>query len=243
MAKRRNAAAAERKAKAVQSESGADVKIENALEHTEVWLERNWKIIAWVVGAILVIAGAIYGYRMLVQEPRAEKAADAMYVAEQQFIAGEYEAALNGDGNELGFVEVVDKFGGTKQGRLAAHYAGVCYVKLGDWDNALAYLAKYRASKGAPNAIVNAQNAGLQGDAWVQKGEYGDAVKFFRQAIEAADNVLTTPVYLKKLGLALEQTGDYKGAVEAYERVSDDYPSSLEARDIPKFISAAKERL
>lgn len=223
-------------------EHDPEAKIENALGQTEVWLERNWRPIAIIIGTLLVVAAAIYGYQMLVKAPREAKAADAMYVAEQRFIAEDYATALNGDGNDLGFAAIVEQFGGTRAGRLAAHYAGICRLKEGDWEGALMMLEKYKPVEGAPGAIIDAQNAGLRGDIYVQKGDYAAAVTQFRRAVEFT-NDLTTPIYLKKLGLALEQTGDPAAAVEAYQRVADDFGTSLEAREIEKYISAAKQKM
>lgn len=230
------------KTKQAEAQHDPEAKIENAIGRTEVWLERNWRPIAIVLGALIVLAAAIYGYQMLVKAPREAKAQDAMYVAQQQFAAGEYATALNGDGNNLGFAAVADRFGGTRGGSLAAHYAGVCLLDEGKLDDALTMLAKYKPTKGAPNVIVDAQNAGLQGDILVQKGDYAGAAVHFRHAVDFV-NDLTTPTYLKKLGLVLEQTGDLNGAVEAYQRIADDFGTSLEAREIEKYIAAAKQKM
>ncbi len=224
-------------------EKDPEVKIENALGKTEMWFERNWRSVTVVVAAILVVAAGVYAYEGLYKVPRGKKAADAMYVAEQMFIAGDYATALNGDGNNLGFADVVASYGSTREGRLAAHYAGICHLKAGEPDNALEYLSKYRAVKGVPGEVINAQNEGLKGDAYVQKGDYVAAAGHFRKAVAATDNILTTPAYLKKLGLALEAAGDYAAAAAAYRRVSEEYPNSLEARDIEKFASAAEQKL
>lgn len=240
MAKRKSTAP---KAKAAEVVKDPEATIENALGKTEMWLEKNWKTIAIAVAAVLVVAAGIYSYEWLYKVPRGKKAADAMYVAEQLYIAGDYATALNGDGTNLGFVDVVASYGGTREARLAAHYAGICLLKQGELDGALTYLGKYRATRGVPGAVVNAENEGLKGDVYVQKGDYAAAAGHFRKAVSAADNILTTPMYLKKLGLALEAAGDYTGAVAAYKQVSDKYPSSLEARDIEKFAAAAEQKL
>jgi tetratricopeptide (TPR) repeat protein len=240
MAKRKSTAP---KAKAVMTEKDPEIKIENALGKTEEWFEKNWKPIAIAVAAVLVIAAGIYAYEGLYKVPQGRKAADAMFVAQQLFAAEDYTGALNGDGVNAGFLEIIDSYGGTREARLAAHYAGICYLKGGELDNALEYLSKYRASRGVPNEIINAQNEGLKGDIYVQKGDYATAVGHFRSAVDVSDNSLTAPLYLKKLGIALEATGDYAGAVAAYRRISDNFPTSLEARDIEKYASAAEQRM
>ena len=240
MAKRKSTAP---KTKAAVTEKDPEVKIENALGKTEAWFEKNWKPLAIIVAAVLVVAAGIYAYEGLYKVPQGKKAADAMFVAQQLFAAEDYTAALNGDGVNAGFLEVIDTYGGTREAHLAAHYAGICYLKEGDLDAALDYLSKYRRTRGTQGGIINAQNEGLKGDIYVQKGDYTTAVDHFRKAVEAADNTLTTPLYLKKLGIALEATGDYAAAVAAYRRISDEYPGSFEARDIEKFASAAEQKL
>jgi tetratricopeptide (TPR) repeat protein len=240
MAKRKSTAP---KATAAVTEKDPEMQIENALGQTEMWLEKNWKQIAIAIAAVLIVIGGIYGYKEFIQAPQGRKAADAMFVAEQHYIAGEYNTALEGDGTNLGFVDVVATYGGTAQGRLAAHYAGICFLKEGDYDSALEFLSKYKPVRGVPGTIINAENEGLKGDAYVQKSDYAAAAGHFRKAADTADNILTTPMYLKKLGLALEAAGDYAGAVEAYKEVSDKYSTSLEARDIEKFAAEAQQKL
>ncbi len=230
-------------AKKAAVEKDPEAKIENALGRTELFFEKNWKTLTTVGVAILVLAGAIYGYQIFFKAPQGKKAADAMYVAQQFFAQEDYATALNGDGNNLGFADIVDSYGSTHQGHLAAHYAGICYMHEGDLDSALEYLSKYKATKGAPNTLVNAENEGLKGDIYVQKGDYATAITHFEKAVAAADNVATTPFYLKKLGLAYDASGDYAAAVKAYRRVSDEYPASFEARDIEKYASAAEQKL
>ena len=231
------------KSRAAETEKDPEITIENALGKTEMWFEKNWKAITIGIASVLVVAAGIYAYEGLYKVPQGRKAAEAMFVAEQHYIAGEYITALNGDGTGLGFVDVVSSYGGTRQGRIAAHYAGICFLKEGNYDSALEYLSKYKPVRGIPGAVINAENEGLKGDVHVQKGDYATAAGHFRKAVDAADNILTTPMYLKKLGLALEAVGDYAGAIEAYKTVSDKYPASLEARDIEKFAAEAAQKL
>ena len=56
-------------------------------------------------------------------------------------------------------------------------------------------------------ALINAQNLGLQGDIAVEQQNYAKAVKFYEQAVKAADNNLTAPMYLRKAGLAEQAQG------------------------------------
>ncbi|MDR2882426.1 MAG: tetratricopeptide repeat protein [Alistipes sp.] len=231
------------KATAAELEKAPEVKIEQALGRTEQWFEKNWKALTTGVAVILIITAGIFAYDTFIRATKSARAADAMFVAEQMFNSGDWATALNGDGVNLGFVNVVASYGGTREARLAAHYAGICFLRQGDYDSALEYLGKYRAVKGVTGEVINAENEGLKGDIYVQKGDYAAAAGHFRTAVYATDNILTTPMYLKKLGLALEAAGDYSGAVAAYKKVTYSYPTSLEARDIEKLAAAAEQKM
>lgn len=219
-----------------------EVAIENALGKTELFFQRNSKLLLTILVVIVVAVGGYFGYKYLYQAPRAEKASEMMFVAQQLFAEDQFDLALEGDGNNAGFLEVIERYGSTPEGNLANHYAGICYLRTGDLDNALKYLHRYASVDGAPGLLINAQNHGLQGDIYVQLKDNGKAVEAYEKAVKAADNVLTTPYYLKKLGLLYEQNGAYDKAVAAYRRIADDYPTSLEARDIEKYIGQAEQR-
>lgn len=218
------------------NEPAPEQAIENALSNTERFLQDNGKTMIIALAIVVVLVGGFFGYRYFHVLPRQEKAAEAMYVAEQLFAQDDFATALNGDGNNMGFAEVADTYGNTPQGRLAAHYAGVCAVKGGDLDAALSFLAQYKPTKGAAAEIVNAQNFGLQGDIYVEKGDNKKGVEFYNKAIEISDNSLTAPYYLKKLGSLYEAEGNKEGALKAYRTILDSYPQSIEARDIEKYI-------
>ncbi len=219
-------------------ELAPEQEIQNALGKTEKFIENNAKSLVTALAIIVVIVGAIFGYKYLVAEPRAEKASEAVYVAEQLFNQGEYQTALDGDGVNDGFLAVAAEYGNTPQGNLANHYAGICYYKLGDYQNAIASLKKYKNTKGQPNIIINAQNAGMIGDALVQTGDVQGAIAYFKSAVDCGNNVLTTPYYLKKLGMAYESLGNIAEAKSAYERIYYDFPNSLEANEILKMLGA-----
>ena len=154
-----------------------------AMNKTEMFFEKNSKSMIIALLALFVLAAAIFGYRQLISQPRERKAAEMIAQAQYRFesTTPEYQLALEGDANGPGFLDVIDQYGSTRAGNLAKHYAGICYLRLGDLDNAAAYLAKYKPAKGIPAEIVNAQNIGLQGDIAVEKGDYAAAIKLYEK--------------------------------------------------------------
>lgn len=214
--------------------------LEAAMSKTEKFFEQNAKSVSYLLLALIILAGCIFGYKKLVAEPRIEKAAELIAQAEVRF--GEdnpdFQLALEGDANGAGFLDVIEQYGSTPSGNLAKHCAGICYLKLGDLENAAKYLAKYSPVKGLPGAIVNAQNLGLQGDVAFEQGDIAAALKLYEKAVAAADNNYTAPLYLRKAGIAEQAQGNKEKAVVYFQRILDEYPASSEAREAEKLIGA-----
>lgn len=213
-----------------------------AMNRTELFFERNGRKMTYVFLILLVAAALVFGYRTLIAAPRVEKAAEMIAEAQYRFETEnpDYTQALEGDANGAGFLEVIEKYGSTPAGNLAKHYAGICYLRLGDLDNAAAYLAKYAPVKGIPGAVVNAQNYGLQGDIAVEQQDYAKAVKFYEKAVKAADNNLTAPMYLRKAGLAEQAAGNPEKAQAFFEEILASYPASMDAREAEKLLGSVK---
>ncbi len=209
-----------------------------AMNKTEIFLEKNGRTIGYVFLGLLVAAALVFGYRSLIVAPRAERAAEMIAQAQSRFEAQvpDYELALSGDANGAGFLDVIEQYGSTPSGNLARHYAGICYLHLGDLDAAAVQLGKFSSLKGAAGAIVNAQNLGLQGDVAVEREDYAGAVKFYEKAVAAADNNMTAPLYLRKAALAAEAAGDKKAAAAFLQTILDTYPASMEAREAEKLL-------
>ena len=217
-------------------------KIESALDKTEIFFQQHAKqLLTWLI-VIVVIVGGYFAYEYVFARPRAVKVAEMMFTAEQLFVEENFDQALNGNGVNPGFAEIVDRYGNTRQGRLAAQYAGICCIKEGNPDAALSYLEKYKPVKGAPGVIVNAQNYGLRADIYVDRGDYAKARDLYIKAIDAADNILTTPYYMRKLALVYAADNNVAKALELCQRIKIEYFSSIEARDIDKLIGEFSQK-
>ena len=219
-------------------ENQEEIVVAEAVSKTEKFFEENGKkVIIALVALLLLVAGG-YAYKYLVMDKN-ETAAAELIVAAQEHFAGEtpnYDLALNGDESGAGFLAVAEEYGSTEAGNIAKHCAGICYLHLGDLENAAKYLAKYKAVRGLAAEVVNAQNLGLQGDVAVEQGNYAKAAKFFKKAVKASDNIYTAPLYLYKQGLALVADGNAEAAKACFKAVTEKYPSSAEAREAEKLL-------
>ncbi len=183
-------------------------RIENvgeALTKAEFFIEKNQKIITYVVIAILVVIGAILLIKKEYLEPLNEQAHDQMYVAEQYFQKDSFYLALNGDGNNFGMIKIIDEFGLTSAANLAHYYAGICYYKLGKYQDAIEQLEKFKAN----DKLVAPLALGTIGDAYSEIGNNEKAIKYYLKAAKKSENELTSPVYLMKAGGICEDIGDF----------------------------------
>lgn len=214
-------------------------QLEDALTSSEQFIEKNQKMIINVIIVLIVIVGAYFGYNRFISEPKATEAANQIFGAQNYFEKDSFNLALNGDGNILGFLEIVDKYGSTPSGNLANYYAGLSYLYTGDYENAIKYLKKFSSDD---LLMANMATANI-GDAYMQLGEYQKAADQYKKAAAKKANDFSTPVFLMKNGMALEKAGDYSGAVKCYEQIEREFPASPEARDIEKYIERAQLNL
>lgn len=221
-------------AKEIKNES-AEVIVE-AVSKTEKFFNENGKLLGGIVMGIVVVAVAVFCWFRFAYQPSVEEAQGQMALAEENFRNGDFELALNGDGNELGFVQILDEYG-TKAGMAVYFYAGVCELQLGNWDAAIKYLNSYKGK----DAILKARATACIGDAYVGLENYSKALGYFEKAAAMADNIYAAG-YLLKAGVTAEKLGQDAKALECYETIRDQYPSSMEGYDIDKYIGRIENR-
>ncbi len=214
--------------------------IQESLTKTEEFIIKNQKKLLYTIVGIIVVILLIVGYNKLIVKPKEQKAASEMFIAERNFERDSFNLALNGAEGYPGFLQIIEDYKGTKAANLAYFYAGVSYMYLNDYDNAIKYLKNFKTE----DPILATEKYGAIGDAYVQKDNYQEAIKFYKKAVaDDYSNDLTTPLFLKKLGLVYEKLGDYSQALKQYQKIYQEYPKSSEARTIEKYIERAKLNL
>jgi len=203
---------------------------------SEQFYNKYKKVIWGVLGAIVVIGLLTLAGVKFIYQPKCAEAQEQMVAAEKAFAEGNFEIALNGDGNALGFAQIIEDYG-TKAGKAVYLYAGVSALQLGQAEDAVSYLKKYNGK----DAILLGRAKACLGDAYVALGEdkYEAAVKCYKEAVKAADNVFAA-TYLLKEGVTLEALGKKDEAIECYKAIKENYPMSVEAYDVDKYIAGAE---
>ena len=214
-------------------------EVESALTKTEQFLESNQKLIAIVIGAIVIVAVGYLGLNKFYLEPAQKEAQDQMFKAQNYFEKDSFNLALNGDGTNPGFLDIIDDFGSTDAGNLATYYAGISYLNLGQFDNAIDYLKKFDSD----DLLLGPISIGAQGDAQLELGKTEKAISLYTEAYKMNDNELTTPIYMLKAGELLESSNKQAEALKLYETIKQKFPDSNEGRSIDKYIARAKAKM
>ena len=214
-------------------------EIESALTRTEQFLETNQKLIGIVIGAIVVVALGYFGISKLYFEPRQKTAQEQIFRAQEYFEKDSFKLALNGDGNNPGFLDIIDDFGSTKAGNLSNYYAGISYLHMGKYEEAIEYLKKFDTD----DVLLGPISVGAQGDAQLELGKADKALDLYTEAYKMNDNELTTPVYMLKAGELLESSGKSDEALKLYETIKQKYAETNEGRGIDKYIARIKAKM
>lgn len=210
--------------------------LEEALSRTEQYIEKNQKKLTSIAFVVIIVAVAIFAYQKYYRTPLEEKAQAQLFQAQRYFEQDSFKLALNGDENYPGFVEITEEFGSTSAGNLSQYYAGVSYLRIGEYQNAIDFLKGFSSD----DFILSALAKAAIGDAYMELGDNKKAASNYMDASNVNPNVFTTPIYLQKAGLAYEMLGEYNKALSAYEKIEKDFAKSAEARDIEKYITRAK---
>lgn len=206
---------------------------QGSINKAEIFYEKNNKAINIIGLVIIVLIGGYFGYKYLYVKPHEKKAEAMIFKAQQYFAKDSFQLALNGDGNNYGYLQVIKKYGHTKAGNQAKYAAGVCYVHLGEFQQGINYLKRFDAK----DKIVQAVAYGIMGDAYMELGQTGKGIDFYKKAGNYNANDLIAPLYLMRAGLALEKEGKDKQAITIYKQIKSKYPLSTQGRDIDKYLA------
>ena len=208
-------------------------EIDETIQASKSFFEKNKKVILYGGGAILAIIIACLLIHQFYIVPRNQKAQEALFKAEQIFQAGTYEKALNGDGENGGFLAVIDKFGSTKAGNLARLYAGICYYKDGKYQEATEMLQSF---DDCGDEMVSPAVIGMLGNIYAEHGDNEKAVSTLLKAAKEADNNTLSPVYLLQAGQIYESLQQNDKALDCYNQIKDKYQQSQAYTEVDKYI-------
>lgn len=213
--------------------------LESALTKTEQFIEENHKPITYIIGAIVLVVVVYLAFTRFYLHSREREAQSQMFMAENYFEKDSFNLAINGDGNYLGFLDIIDDYGMTKSANLAKYYTGISYLHLGQYEEAFDYLKKFKTK----DLLLAPIAEGAKGDIKLEMGSPDEAFKHYLKAYKLNDNELTTPLYMMKAANLLESAEKYEDALTLYKEIKEKYPNSAEGQNIDKYIARVEIKL
>ncbi|WP_430467775.1 tetratricopeptide repeat protein [Winogradskyella ouciana] len=235
----------------IAEENSATAEVFNTLDEgaskTEEWFVRNQNYIIGVIAAIALVVLGYLGYNKFIAEPQQKEAMNDMYQAKKYFeeatngVASDslYTMALNGGEGKYGMLDIIDQYGGTPAANLANYYAGMAYLNLKDYQNAVTYLGNFSSDDKMLGPIAK----GGIGDAFVQLEQLPEALEYYEKAFKANINEFTTPMYLLKAARVAIDLGENSKALDYLNRIKSEFSSSTEATQVDVLIGKVEASL
>jgi TolA-binding protein len=189
----------------------------------EDFLKSNSKILAGVLAVAIVLIGGILFFQYNTQQQN-EKAQAEMFQAVYFFEQDSVDFALNGDGINKGFLNIIESYPRTDAANLAHFYTGSIYLSQKKFEDALTHLEEFSTD----DYLVQAKAYSLVGDANLELGKTDEAIAQYTKAARTNENKYMSPKYLAKLAVAQEEAGKIEDAIKTYAEIEEKYYESFE---------------
>ena len=230
---------------AVQESTTAEVfeTLDTTANKTEEWVVRYQNVILSFIGFVAIGVLGYLGYTNFIIRPKAREAVSELNQAQYYFELAVnsvnsdslYRRALVGGEGKYGFLDIIENYKGTPAAKLATYSAGMAYLNLNEYENAITYLDKFSAD----DILLSALAKGATGDAYAQLGQIEDAYSYYLEASQVSENMYSTPKYLYKAAILGAENGKIKQAISFLERIEKEYPKAEEA----KWVAVQKGKL
>ena len=230
---------------AIQESTTAEVfeTLDTTANKTEEWVVRYQNVILSFIGLVAIGVLGYLGYTNFIIKPKAREAVSELNQAQYYFELAVnsvnsdslYRRALVGGEGKYGFLDIIENYKGTPAAKLATYSAGMAYLNLNEYENAIIYLDKFSAD----DILLSALAKGAIGDAYAQLGQIEDAYAYYLEASQISENMYSTPKYLYKAAMLGAENGKIKQAISFLERIEKEYPKAEEA----KWVAVQKGKL
>jgi tetratricopeptide (TPR) repeat protein len=216
--------------------------LDDGASKTEEWVAANQKYIFVVIAIAAVFVLGYLGFDKYIQQPAESNAMNEMHHAQTYFESANqtkndslFTLSLSGTDGKFGMIDIIENYSGTKASNLASYYAGMSYLNLNDYQNAIKYLSKFKSE----DQILGATATGSIGDSFSQLNQFEDAMEYYEKAINYSSNDFTTPMYLLKAGYVGLEIDQQKKSLNFFNRIKSEFSSSIEATNIEALIGMA----
>lgn len=199
-----------------------DLTADELKEKANNIFEENKNLLIGVGGVLIVFVLGIYWYTQMYKTPREAEGQIELYKANVQLERDSFKLALTGRevigqaNNFIGYVGIIDQYGGTAASNLAHYYAGVASLKIGQPELALDYLSNFSGEE-----LLQTQAYTMMGDAASELEKTDEALGYYEKASTYTDN-LSLALYAKyKAGKLMEYKGKTAEAKKYFQEILD----------------------
>lgn len=214
---------------------------ENIVTKILSFFNKNQNVIYGTLVALLVVACVIIVFNRFYIKKKNENASAQIVQPITLFRAGDTNSlnlALEGDDENDGFLTIINNYKLTRTANVARYYAGLCYLKLGQKDDALDYLKKFRKKE---DVLWYACQATI-GDLYDDEGDETTAIRYYKKAIKGKDPYFT-PIALFKLAQMYERQDNWTEALKSYQTIETRFYSEFEKMGIAQYRERAKSKM
>jgi len=199
-----------------------------------VFFEENKNKVLTYAGVLVAVAAIVYFYVNQKSESN-DKAGLELSRIMPLYDQGAYLEAIEGrqGTNIIGLKKLVEDYSGSENGETAKIYLANSYAFLGNYDEAFKYYEDYGGSIDYFEAASLAGQAGY----YAVKEDYEKAANLYLKASKISQINSQNPDYLLNAGIYYLKTGEKEEAKILFNRIKDDYTTSLAYREVDKYLS------
>ena len=209
-------------------------KLINFYKSAVVFFEKYKNKIFIYAGVLVAVAAIVYFYVNQKSESNEKAGLDLSRIM-PLYDQGAYLEAIEGKQgtNIKGLKNLVEEFGGSENGETAKIYLANCYAFLGNYDEANKYYNDYSGTIDYFEAASLAGQAGYYAD----QEDFEKAANLFLQASKMSKINSQNPDYLLNAGIYYLKAGEKEEAKILFNRIKEDYSTSLAYREVDKYLA------
>lgn len=218
----------------------------NIFSKIQSFIEDNSKKVIYISVGIVAVTVLFFLIKYLIEKNAEEDKIEASVEISRilpYYLNYDYQHALYGDSttkvrdnDRIGFIEIVERYGGTEQGKTAALYAGNCFIYLGNYQEAEKYFEK--ASDASSKLIKEGSCSGIAA-CKEASGDLNSAIQYYEKAIENITIPTSNIRYQYYMALIYEKNGEKEKAGNLFKTIINE--NILENKS--EFVPFAKSGL
>ena len=186
------------------------------------------------IGLITISVLGYLGYLSYIFEPSKNEASSELNQSQYYFNLALNETdspavsdslfllALEGGEGRYGFLDIISNYSGTPAAEIAEYSAGMIYIKLKNYKQAIHHLKKFNSK----DILLSSIALGSIGDSYLNLNKPKLSLEYYEKAFSLNSNDFSTPKYLFKAAIVSNSLNLNKKALNYFKRIVNEFPNS-----------------